>query len=932
MNKKDDRDINFLTASNKTEVWEHFLRCHCREGITKGLVMNKQEITETAASIEKLLCHRSDSFILQQPKGSKNRYISIKEEIDQELIQAHLAGEKTIGAYNIGNGGTVKWGCFDIDGEHVTDAEEKTDRIWDILVHAGIPPESILVERSGSISSFHLWLIFSESQKAGTVKDFMEKIATPIDKAIEIFPKQKEGHFGNAVKLPLGYHREAETWSTIAVKSGDGTVTIGWDALKHVKPTGKLPGIKQVKSDGLRPCFQKAISEHVQFRGAEGDNYRLALVNECIGNGYTDEEIHSIFRLQSDYEHEITQQKIEYSRQNYGRTWKCETIRDKAPTLLAGMCDSCTWKVMLKSNGIQKNEKTPREAYIKSIEDVLFALTAKYRCVTADDIEQIYLYHDGYYVQADQILKAEIEFMLGAFTTNTFVNEILGHVKRSTYVKRTEFNKEKHRLPLENGIFNLRTFELEPFDENIILTYKLPITYNPDAVAPNIISWIKEIVADEENIKLIQEFLGYCFYPDVPLHKSLWLYGCGRNGKTQLITGLLQRAIGDENTAIIPLEQLQSRFALANLFGKFINICSEPGTKKSLQTPRFKQLTGGDSIAAEVKNKQKWVQFTNTAKFIILGNHFPEIDDDSVAWWQRVEAIEFPKDYSENFVDNITDKLIEKDGGPKIALAGFFNWCLEGLQRLIENGFHLTKTKSSEETKREFKKVSDPIGAFIDSKIEYDVNGVISKADLYNAYKEYCDAEDIVIKEQGALTKKIKQLRRVSERRMRYGEDKKTTWCWCGILLFVDNVDNVDPFFITRNIRNNSNNKDRGSNTHTSIDREERIYTSHIVNNVNICDHCGTNIETTHYNGKWLCDDCLSKVIELDETPGLPDPKTKSLSCICGAKFETLPELIVHQSVCTQFQEQQDRKVTRSVEVNHEEEQQSKMFGFVSDT
>jgi putative DNA primase/helicase len=895
MNRKDDSDINLSALSEED-----------REGLV--------------ADIKRLFIVRDDIYLRQSEDGT---YSSNKAPTTDDIIKEHLTGKITIGVYTLNKDDTVKWGCVDIDGEHMQDAAEKRNTIFNELISAGIPRESILCEESGSPDSYHIWIFFELQTEAKAVKTFLEAICKRVDGNIEVFPKQATisgKGVGNGVKLPLGFHREQKKWSTIFAKNRNGDVYKGCEALALMKPC-KLPKTKKIKTNGLRPCFVNAIEEKRQLEGAEGDNYRLALVNECIGNGYTDEEIHSIFWLQRDYKHEITQQKIEYSRQNYGRTWTCETIRDRAPTLLAGMCDSCTWKVMLKSTGIQKNEKAPREAYIEIIEGVLSALTAKYRCVTADDTEQIYLYQNGYYVQADQILKAEIEIMQGAFTTNTFVNEILGHVQRSTYVKRTEFNKEKHLLPLENGIFNLRTFKLEPFDENIILTYKLPITYNPDAVAPNIISWIKEIVADEENIKLIQEFLGYCFYPDVPLHKSLWLYGGGRNGKTQLITGLLQRAIGDENTAIIPLEQLQSRFALANLFGKFINICSEPSTKKPLQTPRFKQLTGGDSIAAEVKNKQKWVQFTNTAKFIILGNHFPEIDDDSVAWWQRVEAIEFPNDYSENFVDDITDKLIEKDGGPKIALAGFFNWSLEGLQRLIENEFHLTKTKSSEETKREFKKVSDPIGAFIDSKLEYDVNGVISKADLYNAYKEYCDAEDIEIKEQGALTKKIKRLRRVSERRVRYGKGKKTTWCWCGISLFVDNVDNVDQFLLPPNIRDNSNNKDKGSKTHTGIYKEERIYAGHIVNNLNICANCSTNIECTNYNGKCPCDDCLSKVIELDETLGLPDSMTKCLSCVCGAKFETLHELIGHQSVCAQFQEQQDHKVTCSEEVNHEEEQ-----------
>jgi len=136
------------------------------------------------------------------------------------------------------------WGCYDIDahvkvGERPTDpdaynakvaklgakapklmdgtidiikkryiAEEKCERLCDTLDKFSMP---YLLERSGSPSSFHIWLFF-ERTGAKLLRAFMESIAREAEvEGIEINPKQVHHSanskcFGNGVRIPFSIH------------------------------------------------------------------------------------------------------------------------------------------------------------------------------------------------------------------------------------------------------------------------------------------------------------------------------------------------------------------------------------------------------------------------------------------------------------------------------------------------------------------------------------------------------------------------------------------------------------------------------------------------------------------------------------------------------------------------------------------------------
>ena len=494
-----------------------------------------------------------------------------------------------------------------------------------------------------------------------------------------------------------------------------------------------------------------------------------------------------IINLGEDLKGENYWKAVETMKEKYGIEIKHEKKEgDNAPSEEEKLHDTDYYLIFRRKNDTEE---------FAGIRHKLFAddLTLLYHFKTIRGTKEILYYKEGYYhFEGESIIEAECERVFGQYIKTRNVTEIIDHIRRDTYIDREELNKNKSVLPLQNGLFNLTTHSIDGFTPDALITYKLPVKYNPNADCPHIKEFIDEIL-NPDDIPIVQEYFGYTLLPTFPAHKSLWLYGIGRNGKSQLIS-LLSKMLGDENTVSVPIEEFDGwhRFSTARLFGKLLNVTSEPGVEKPLKSGLFKKVIGGDRISAEIKGKQRTIDFVNFAKFVVLGNIFPQVTDPSLAFWDRLIVVEFPNSFVNDFIPDISEKLIEEDGG----LSGFFNWCLEGLKRLKENDFKFTTTKNTEEMKLEFEKLSNPIMAFIKEECVVHRDKRIAKGELYNAYKDYCGDGNYKIAGKAEFTKQIGELRGVDGKKARY--EGKVTWCWVGMNLRDENeevdisTENVD--------------------------------------------------------------------------------------------------------------------------------------------
>ena len=542
--------------------------------------------------------------------------------------------------------------------------------------------------------------------------------------------------------------------------------------------------IKAVEFDELLKSNEKVRDLYegrwVKYKYKSRSEAEQALVTILCIHGFSDDEIKMImksseigkWREKQESYHDLTIRKgREYAKAYLMQS--SEKIEKEKST---------ETKKSNEKSETKKTEKRVRLRVDKEEKELLLRdLMSRYIFVTLEDTDEIYVYDNGIYKQGEVLIKKEIERAMGEDASSYFVSEILDHIRRRTYVPRSLFNIDKNFLPVKNGLLHLTEFKLYPFDPSKIFTYQLPVEYDPSKDCVHIRQFMEDVVRAED-IPTVQEFLGYCLYPDLPAHKTLWLYGTGRNGKTTFVN-LLKHLVGNACVASVTLDELDGwhRFSIVRLFGKLVNIIPEPSTMRAMNTVDFKRLTGGDFVSAEVKNKQKTVDFVNFAKFIIYGNKFPIIRDPSPAFWSRLIVIGFPNTFDKNAIPNYDRVLINKDG-----LSGFLNWCLEGLKRLRANNFMFTTSKTSEELKTEFIKQSDSVRAFVRERCIFSSSAFITKEELYAAYKEFCEAEGLTIRGIKTFAEIISEIPRVYSKHKKIGD--KIQRCWFGIELKKEEV------------------------------------------------------------------------------------------------------------------------------------------------
>lgn len=192
--------------------------------------------------LETLFVHRSDTFSRQQKDGSYNR---VSAPITAKVLEDHLTGDITIGVYQIDPATmTVKWLCFDFDGEDRIELKGLLGGVRSSAITLGVPKEAMLVEDSGR-RGYHLWLFFAQPAPLVFARRFGENILAgaklggeiKTKGSIELFPKQDQlpaDGFGNLVKLPLGIHQKSGGRGQFLTP--DVFEEASWVMLKRVRP------------------------------------------------------------------------------------------------------------------------------------------------------------------------------------------------------------------------------------------------------------------------------------------------------------------------------------------------------------------------------------------------------------------------------------------------------------------------------------------------------------------------------------------------------------------------------------------------------------------------------------------------------------------------------------------------------------------------
>jgi putative DNA primase/helicase len=204
----------------------------------------------------------------------------------------------------------------------------------------------------------------------------------------------------------------------------------------------------------------------------------------------------------------------------------------------------------------------------------------------------------------------------------------------------------------------------------------------------------------------------------------------------RVLTGLL----GKDNVTAPTMAALGSddRFVLSSLINKRLALVTDarlpPGRGGSRAVERLLSISGEDPQTTDRKYKSVWTGRVPT-RFVILTNELPRFSDVSGALASRFISLQLQISFFGREDRGLENKL-------RAELPGILNWALDGLMRLRERG-RFEPPQSSLDTFQHMEDLSSPVGAFVREKCNCEVGAGarIEKADLYGAYKRYCEVQ-----------------------------------------------------------------------------------------------------------------------------------------------------------------------------------------------
>ena len=342
-----------------------------------------------------------------------------------------------------------------------------------------------------------------------------------------------------------------------------------------------------------------------------------------------------------------------------------------------------------------------------------------------------------------------------------------------------DFESATRYIKFQNDfVFDTKTQEIVAFNPDFFIIKIFDFNYDPNAKCEKWLSFLHSSI-ESSDIQVLQEFIGYIFYNDLPAQNFLVLKGPTRSGKGTTLR-VIMKMLGRSNFSSVPAFSLFSLddagHNLASLEGKMANIDGEVPPQELKNIANMKKLSGKDPIWANEKYQIPHM-FLYTGKLIFALNSLPKIklnDEEVDSFFSRILIINYLKSHVDDQNTNLDNELAGE-------ISGIFNWAMGGLKRSRSNNFRFSVNQNLEQKQRLYTLESDPLKVFSDEKIipgdcEYEPK------DLYSIFIKFCSDNSIDpsmnVKTLLSFQRQISNILKVREDlqfdKIREGHDKTT--------------------------------------------------------------------------------------------------------------------------------------------------------------
>ena len=335
-------------------------------------------------------------------------------------------------------------------------------------------------------------------------------------------------------------------------------------------------------------------------------------------------------------------------------------------------------------------------------------------------------------VDDEELIRKEIYELIKPYVTSRLdkkTSSLLEQLRLEAYVESLPLQTD--RIHVANGTLYLKGGFSQ---EKEFCRNRLPVSYNPNAKAPeNWLRFLSELLY-EDDILTLQEYIGYCLIPSTKGQTMLLLKGNGGEGKSRI--GIVMRYLlgcNMKNGSVSKVEH--SPFARADLEHSLLMIDDDMKMEALKATHYLKSLiTAEMPMDLERKGEQSY-QGDMYVRFMAFSNgDLQSLFDHSEGFYRR------------QLIVSVKPKTADRKDDPYLAekmcaeTEGILLWALEGLKRLIANNFRFTESEQTRENREAAKQDALNVLEFLNSEgyIRLKADSTITSEELYAIYTKWC--------------------------------------------------------------------------------------------------------------------------------------------------------------------------------------------------
>lgn len=314
------------------------------------------------------------------------------------------------------------------------------------------------------------------------------------------------------------------------------------------------------------------------------------------------------------------------------------------------------------------------------------------------------------------------------------VVECFNVIVNEAFEKDTTLNPRM--IYLSNGNLQLKGFgEYEFIKDDSFTLHRLPTVFDVNARCPVWKQFISELFY-EEDIPVVQEYLGYLLVPTTKAQCALFILGNGGEGKSRIIR-VVSELLGNKATPIELANISTDKFFAAQIENSLCAYDDDCPIDKIERTDLFKKIITADApMRVEQKYKETRSVYLHSRILACSNAAFSSKFDRTDGFYRRLmQVVVRPLNPNRKNNAQLSDMLSTE-------LSGIFNWCLEGLLRLDAQNYIFTRSSRIDKFTQQLKEDNDSVLAYLNSgAVHFKQDAVTATKDLYKHYCEWCNDE-----------------------------------------------------------------------------------------------------------------------------------------------------------------------------------------------